>query len=152
MFFFVIGTPLTRIFPDVGLSIPLRCLKRVDFPAPFAPRSATRSPRHTLKFAPFRAIVPPLAYVCVRFFASTIMSRSVALCKISFFDLENNVFSISSNLASGFISICAAFSDDSTIGRFFFDIRATNSPITSKSNVPLPIAATSPNIPKPPIE
>ena len=66
--------------------------------------------------------------------------------------MSYSVFSISFDLASGFISICAAFSDDSTIGRFFFDIRATNSPIASKSNVPLAIAATSPNVPNPSIE
>src|SRR5205809_8051806 len=39
------SSPFRRIRPDVGLSTPVRQLKKVDLPAPFGPMMARISPR-----------------------------------------------------------------------------------------------------------
>ena len=51
-----LGSPDLARFTDplVGTRIPLRCRTRVVFPAPFGPRSATRSPRSIRRSTPKR--------------------------------------------------------------------------------------------------
>ena len=50
MFSFVMGSPRTRTAPEVGLRMPLKCLKRVLFPAPFDPITAILVLRGAMKW------------------------------------------------------------------------------------------------------
>ncbi len=52
----VTGWPNARYVPASGKSRPSRILRRVDFPLPLAPRSATFSPRRTESDTPSRAV------------------------------------------------------------------------------------------------
>src|SRR5579859_8127413 len=62
-----------RIRPDVGKLINPTAVRKVDFPEPLGPRSATTSPCLTLILASRRAttLMLPLPYTFVRFCVST---------------------------------------------------------------------------------
>ena len=55
----VVGTPSTSTRPAVGFRRPFMSFETVVFPAPFAPISATNSPRPTVKFRSRTAAAPP---------------------------------------------------------------------------------------------
>ena len=53
------GLPSKRIEPESAAFAPAIVLRRVDFPAPFAPITATISPAPTRSETPDRALIPP---------------------------------------------------------------------------------------------
>ena len=55
----VIGSPSSRISPDVGATTPERTFISVDLPAPFSPKSVVTWPRWMSKFTPFKAWMLP---------------------------------------------------------------------------------------------
>lgn len=58
MFFAETGSPATVTVPAPPVRMPLRCRTRVVLPAPFGPRSATRSPLPMRRSTPKRAWCP----------------------------------------------------------------------------------------------
>src|SRR6266851_1893464 len=55
----VMSTPLNRIVPEVGLSMPLMQLTKVVLPAPLGPITPRISPRRISRSTPWRAAPPP---------------------------------------------------------------------------------------------
>src|SRR5262245_25041555 len=53
------SAPSVRMRPPSGLSAPDTIRRRVVFPAPFTPNSATGSPAATVRSTPSRAVVAP---------------------------------------------------------------------------------------------
>lgn len=53
------SSPLKRTFPSSGFNTPVIRLKRVVFPAPFGPMTATTSPSFTDRLASLTALKPP---------------------------------------------------------------------------------------------
>ena len=73
----VTGLPSSAISPSSGVASPYRMFIRVDFPAPFSPRSAWTSPGRTSRSIPSFATTPGYRFVMPRISSAGAVTISV---------------------------------------------------------------------------